>query len=297
MAFIPCSFEQLILVWYNVNGGWNCKTVWIIHECKSAAWVGKGNICRLSECELCWFRIRKISGWCPRGRWRLGLRFPSCRESCLLWCKNDIHHPNSPDLSRNGTIWSLWAVTTFLLANSYFGSRSCLLDCQSFSQVSISCRTENTELQQLMQEFVWFWGVGGNRGGSAIEMFVCVWLIKDWVGGEVGGLQPDARPAAGCLSGRGATLKCSSASKVGLSQTLRGDNPYFICILLFLPTTCRATQHRPRAWIVHDTEIKIEKRYHSSGDALSNPTPWGALQSLGMTLLDGEIQSLTQRGK
>lgn len=65
-------------------------------------------------------------------------------------------------------------------------------------------------------------------------------------------------PAAAWLCGRGDTLEISGASKVGLSQTLRGDNPYFIYILLSFPTTCRATQHRRRACTLYDIEIKSE---------------------------------------
>lgn len=91
-----------------------------------------------------------------------------------------------------------------------------------------------------------------------------VWLIKGWAewlgwsGWGGGGSQPDAGPAAAWLCGRGDTLKIRDASKEGLSQTLRGDNPYFIYTLVSFPTTCRATQPRRRACILHDTEIESE---------------------------------------
>lgn len=136
-------------------------------------------------------------------------------------------------------------------------------------EVSTSCCTENTELYQMMQECM------------CVSVCVCVWLIKGWVGG----LQPDVRPVAGWLSGRGATLKSSSASKVGLSQTLRGDNPYFICILLFLPTTCRDTTqtqsmnsawHRNKNWEATSLEWRPPFKSNTLGSSseLGNDSIW-----------------------
>lgn len=46
------------------------------------------------------------SGWCPRGLWKVGQRFPSCRESCLHQGLDDICHPNYPDLALNRTVYS-----------------------------------------------------------------------------------------------------------------------------------------------------------------------------------------------
>lgn len=55
--------------------------------------------------------------------------------------------------------------------------------------------------------------------------------------------------------GVGATLKSRGAGKVGLSATLRGDNPYFICVPLPLPL--RPTV-RPCNHLQSDTAARME---------------------------------------
>lgn len=173
------------------------------------------------------------------------------------------------------TVESQWAFISASLVGGYF--RSCLPSSWVFRRLRFLWKSRSST---------------GRRGCYILERdrsrHLCVfgWLKAGRGGWGGGGLQPDAGPAAAWLCGRGDTLEISGASKVGLSQTLRGDNPYFIYILLSFPTTCRdnttQTQSMHSAW--HRNQIW--GLLMLDWETVLSPTPWGALQSSGTTLLD-----------
>lgn len=145
---------------------------------------------------------------------RVGSRFPSCvgshvftRFRMISVIQTSLTYPVIVQLGVCGLSSLLFQLTAILGQDPvYWIPKS--------SEVSISCCTEKQKQQQLMQQGD-VSSLGGWRGGVDRDVCACVfgWLKAGWVGwGFAARCQ-----ACSWLSGRGATLKSSGASKVGLS--------------------------------------------------------------------------------
>lgn len=232
----------------------------IIHWCKSTVWEGKvmytGQVsvgCVGLGLGAALHEVPEDSeglGWCflPVG----SCVFTSVRAIAV------IRTPLTNLLMGQFRVIGLSTLSA-LSANGYFGSRSCLLDSQIFRS----------------QHFLFFVFRNINCSSWWRSLCVCVcfgvcvcgWLKAGWgVSSQMLGLQ-----LAGWVGGE-LHWKAAVPAKWGLAR--HWEEIIHISSASSSSSQPPAeTQHKPRAWIVYDTEIKIEKQHRLSGDPLSNPTP------------------------